>query len=299
MVPSLISYTQDFKDQCKASAASLLIVKNGEVLTEWYSGHHHHKSGALQVTEDSMFNLYSVRKTYVGLATALAMMEGEVTLDTCLSDVIQELPKSELGDTTFRHLATKTGAKYFGGQRMEREEVANLAIKQMTGMNIAELISKRVLEPMGLKHTEWVTVPKERLVCDFQAADGYASVRIESNEGHERNLYASTRDLLSWGLLHVHKGIWNGVRIIPSEVFEMIDQLRAETSDRHRIFGWYYKDRLFYATGAAGCHCVIIPELQAVGVRMLNRYTSKYKEDQIRFNETLYHLLESGQAVNR
>ncbi|MGG3279939.1 hypothetical protein [Paenibacillus solani] len=47
-------------------------------------------------------------------------------------------------------------------------------------------------------------------------------------------------------------------------------------------------DKGFYASGAAGCHCVVIPEFNVVGVRMLNKYTENYSEDQVMFNETFY-----------
>ncbi len=72
-------------------------------------------------------------------------------------------------------------------------------------MNVAQLINKNVLEPMQLNDTKWITVPQENLVCDFTALDGYASVRIESGEGHERNLYTSTQELAFWGYLHLKK----------------------------------------------------------------------------------------------
>lgn len=287
----LVSYMKGLIEEFHASASSLLVVQDGKIVVEKYDGHHHHKSGARKITKDSMFNLYSTRKTYVGLATAIAVVESDLTIDTRISEVVDELPKSELNDITFRNLATKTKAKYFGDSRIEREELACMAIKKITGFNIAELLTSRIFKPMNLLSTEWVTVPKPELVCDFQAGDGYASVRIESNEGHERNLYTNTSDLAGWGLLHLNRGIFARERLIPEEVFQLVDQLRAETQDQHRIFGWYYHDKWYYATGAAGCHCIVIPELNAVGVRMLNRYTSNYAEDQQRFNHLLYDCL--------
>lgn len=144
------------------------------------------------------------------------------------------------------------------------------------------------MNPLNLTHTEWATVPSASLVCDFEAADGYASVRIESDEGHERNLYASARDLAIWGELHLNKGFIHDKRLVPVEVFQLMEQLRADTHNRNRIFGWYFKEKWFYATGAAGCHCVVIPELNAVGVRMLNKYTENYQEDQVLFNDLFY-----------
>lgn len=289
----LISYTEEAKARFGASAASVVIVQDNKIITEWYTGKHHFKNGALVVTTDSMFNLYSLRKTYVGLATAIAVVESKLSIDSKVSDILINMTEYELGNITIRDLATKSGAKYFGSNRIEREKVACDLIKELTGFNIAELITERICKPAELTHTEWVSIPKEKLVCDFQAADGYASVRIESNEGHERNLYSSARDLAQWGNLHLNKGFINSSRLVPATVFTLIEQLRMDTGDKNRIFGWYYQDQCYYASGAAGCHCVIVPEFNAVAVRMLNKYTENYTEDQNSFNKIFYNCLQA------
>ncbi|WP_427050928.1 serine hydrolase domain-containing protein [Paenibacillus sp. TC-CSREp1] len=293
MFKPLISHTQEAVKNYGASAASVIVIQDNQITTEWYSGKHHFKSGALQVNADSMFNLYSVRKTYVGLATAIAVIKSRVSIDTKVADIITDMPESDLNGITIRDLAAKTSVKYFGAARMEREEVASRLIKEMTGSTIAKLITECVFKPLELSNTQWVSAPHSRLVCDFQAADGYASIRIESDEGHERNLYASARDLAYWGNLHLHQGLNHNKRIVPLEVFQLVEQLREDTADRNRIFGWYYQKNGYYATGAAGCHCVIVPELNAVAVRMLNKYTHNYAEDQVSFNETFYKCLQS------
>ncbi|MCE5172525.1 beta-lactamase family protein [Paenibacillus profundus] len=137
----LVSYTEGAKEKFGASAASIVIIQDNKMLTEWYSGTHHFKNGSLVVTHDSMFNLYSLRKTYVGLATAIAVVESELSVDRKVSDVLTNRPEYELGNTTIRDLATKSGAKYFGPNRIEREEVARDLIKELTEFNIAQLIT--------------------------------------------------------------------------------------------------------------------------------------------------------------
>ncbi|MBP1994880.1 serine hydrolase domain-containing protein [Paenibacillus eucommiae] len=289
----LLSYVQHTQQDVGSSAAALIVIQDDKIASEWYNGSHHFKSGAREVSAASLFNLYSARKTYVGLATAIAIVEGNLNIDTPVYAFIDDIPPDELGAITLRHLATKTGAKYFGKNRIEREELAGKVIERITGFNIAELITRKVLQPMQLSETEWVTAPKENLVCDFQAGDGYASVRIESNEGHERNLYTSTRDFGFWGYLHLKKGFINGTQLLPVEVFELFESLKAEEGIEKRILGWYYQQDWYYATGAAGCHCVVVPEFNAVGVRMYNKYTDNYKEDQAVFNSTLLNCLKS------
>ncbi len=79
--------------------------------------------------------------------------------------------------------------------------------------------------------------------------------------------------------------------MLPKEIFELSDHLKAQRPHK-RILGWYYQKDWYYATGAVGCHCVIFPAHDAVGVRMLNNYTKKYKDDQIAFNRTLLNCLK-------
>jgi hypothetical protein len=185
---SLISYTEKMRHELGSSGASVIVIQNDKIVTEWYEGYHHFKKGARNVTTDSQFNVYSTRKTYIGLATAIAIVEGMIDIDTPIYDYIDDIPKEYLGELTIRNLATKKGPKYVGTERVEKEGLLVKIVKDVTGYSIAELISKRVLEPLQLTKTEWATEPKESLVCDFENPDGYASVRIESNEECESYL---------------------------------------------------------------------------------------------------------------
>ncbi|RXZ83780.1 class A beta-lactamase-related serine hydrolase [Paenibacillaceae bacterium] len=294
----LLALTQKTMHEVESSAASLIVIQDDRIVLEWYDGSHHFKKGAKHVDAESMFNIYSTRKTYIGLATAIAVSEGNIPLETPIYKLVNDIPKDELGEISIRDLATKTGAKYFGTHRIEREELTGKIIETITGMNIAQLITKRVLEPLQLNRTEWVAAPKESLVCDFQADGHYASVRIESNEGHERNLYTSSLDLALWGYLHLKSGLINGRQVLPEEVFHLFTYLQSSEDDNKRLLGWYCQEDWYYATGAAGCHCVVLPEYNAVGVRMLNRYTNNYKEDQLAFNNTLLKCLKHSSIAS-
>jgi Beta-lactamase class C and other penicillin binding proteins len=293
----LLESTKKTMREVNSSAASLIVIQNDKIVLEWYDGSHHFKQGARKVDLESMFNIYSTRKTYIGMATAIAVVEADIPLETPVHRFVHDMRKEELGDITFRDLATKTGAKYFGERKIEREELANKAIKTITGMNIAELISSKVLIPLHLNQTDWVTSPYQNLVCDFQADGSYASVRIESNEGHERNLYTSSMDLAIWGYIHLKRGYVNAMRVLPEKVFELYTKLQSEEDSNKRIFGWYHQEQGYYATGAAGCHCVVFPNHNAVAVRMLNKYTDNYKEDQLFFNNTLLHCIKNSLVI--
>lgn len=121
---SLITNVKQTQNRVGSSAAALVIIQGQEIVTEWYDGYHHHKKGAQKVTNRSLFNIYSTRKTYIGLATAIAIIDAGIEIDTLVSDLLEDFPKEYLGGISLRDLSTKTGAKYFGPQQIEREELA-------------------------------------------------------------------------------------------------------------------------------------------------------------------------------
>jgi CubicO group peptidase (beta-lactamase class C family) len=287
----LFAYVHQAKQDFGSSAAALIVTQNDQIVAEWYDGFHHSKRGARPVKSDSQFNIYSTRKTYVCLAMAVAIVEGNISTTRPVYVFIHDMPSDVLGEITIGDLATATGPKFFGTDRIEREGIQEKVIETITGLTIAELITEKILKPLACTQTEWVTAPKENLVCDYASVDGVATVRIESDTGHERNLYTSTRDLAKWGYLHLKKGYINGIRLLPAAVFDLTETLKRQYRDK-RILGWYHHKDWYYATGAAGCHCVVFPAYNAVGVRMLNQYTSKYAEDQMAFNSTLLDCLK-------
>ncbi|WP_409342305.1 serine hydrolase domain-containing protein [Paenibacillus sp. MBLB4367] len=273
----LLTHVEQTRCAVKATAAAVVVIQNDRIVAEWYSGYHHAKTGAKPVTADSQFNVYSIRKTHIALALALAVIEAGLDLDTPIHSYIDDIPVNELEKITIRNVLTKTKPKFFGPEKVEGEGLAATIVKKVTGKTVAQMITEKVLEPLQIKKTEWASVPKEDLVCDFTAGDGYASVRLESNEGHERNLYMSAKDLAYWGYLYLNDGVVNGQCIIPKAVFDLSERLRTAPgyADK-RIMGWYYGEDSFEAFGATGCHVAVIPKYNAVAVRMYNRYADEH-----------------------
>jgi CubicO group peptidase (beta-lactamase class C family) len=96
--------------------------------------------------------------------------------------------------------------------------------------------------------------------------------------------------LATWGYLHLNKGSISETQIISNSLFSLTEELKAQHQSK-RILGWYHQKDWYYATGAAGCHCVVLPQHNAVGIRMFNKYTSDYKDDQVAFNSLLLQCL--------
>jgi CubicO group peptidase (beta-lactamase class C family) len=74
----LNQYVFEIKNLISASAASVLIIQNGIIVNEWYSGYHESTEGGRLVDAESQFNIASIRKTYLGFAISLALYEGRI-----------------------------------------------------------------------------------------------------------------------------------------------------------------------------------------------------------------------------
>jgi len=94
--------------------------------------------------------------------------------------------------------------------------------------------------------TEWASNPHQNLVSDYTTSDNFAMVRLESTDGHEWNLYSSTRDLATWGYVHLKNGVIDGTQLIIEEVFELTEKLKAQFQTK-RILGWYHQADWYYA----------------------------------------------------
>jgi CubicO group peptidase (beta-lactamase class C family) len=321
----ITKYMEVMKEKMHASGAALVIMKNNEVVHEWYSGTHHFESGARRIDSSSQFNVYSTRVTYVGLAAAISVNEGYLNLEDKISDFFIELDKEVLGDTTVRHLITRcTGLKIRnnGVQRIfelgtgiegKRPDLLAEIIKQATGKTVNQILSEKVFNPLGWKSTEWATDGKNTLVCDVHSPESHPSIRLGSNIGNERNLYVNSRELASWGNLHLNKGFLDGKQILPKEVFDLSATIQSpETIDRKLpkfgFFWWIKDDGVSYddnelgadlpegsyqILGASGCACLVIPEYNAVAVRMYNSlYTYENKQfDHIQDIQTFGNLV--------
>lgn len=298
----LTTYTEKIRREMKASGSAVVIMKDSKIVHEWYSGEHHFEPGAKKINYDSRFNVYSVRVTYVGLAIAIAINEGLINLDDKLSDYLMEYNKGILGETTIRHLVTRsTGLKFDKnsvyrafdvGTDIEgkRPEIVAKILQKATGKTVKDILSDRVFKPLNWTNTGWVTEGNNNLVCDVDSSKSFPTLRLGSNRGDERNLYVSARELAYWGDLHLHKGIVEGTSMLPQEIFDLTTSVQSPTSLPPELprfgFLWWMKDGKVSADynelgselpngsyqilGASGCSCTVIPEYNAVAVRMSN-----------------------------
>lgn len=101
---SQLGYTQK---SISSSAAASVVMQNGQIVWEWYSGYHDHQQDARKVDENSQFNIVSGRKTYIAFAVAYALFHGKInSIDDTVDNYISYLSIKRIKGTTIRHLLT-------------------------------------------------------------------------------------------------------------------------------------------------------------------------------------------------
>lgn len=163
-----------------------------------------------------------------------------------------------------------------------------------TGKTVNEVLSNRVFKPLNWKNTGWVTEGNNNLVCDINTSLGYPTLRFGSNVGDERNLYINARELALWGNSHLNKGVMESQQILSKQFFDITTSIQSPNVLPDTIpkfgFNWgikdsktsvdYYElgsdlpDESYQILGASGCSCTVIPEHNAIAVRMYNSLNS-------------------------
>ncbi|REB10974.1 class C beta-lactamase-related serine hydrolase [Sporosarcina sp. BI001-red] len=296
------SYSEKVKNQMHASGSAVVIIKDNKLVHEWYSGTHHFEKGAKKIEDTSRFNVYSVRVTYVGLAVAIAIHEGVLSLDDKVSDHFNEYDVDILGNTTIKHLLTRCTGLIFEKNTVSRvfdletniegkkPDLLAKILYNATGKTVNEVLTNKVIKPLNLINTGWVTEGNDNLVCDINLSTSYPTLRMGSNIGDERNLYISAKELALWGNLHLNKGKHEGKQILPRNIFDLATSVQSPNSIPSHLpkfgFLWWIKgsevsinynelgsdlpDGSYQILGASGCSCTVIPEFNTVAVRMYN-----------------------------
>jgi len=158
------------------------------------------------------------------------------------------------------HLQGEPG-KYFDYRGSDPQLLA-LIIEAVTGKKLSEYASERIWKPIGAEHDALWSLDKkdgtEKASCCFNS---------------------NARDFGRIGQLMLNGGKWSGLQIIPEwyvkeatkPVSELIDKELNHENQRYGYQWWclnYKNFNIFYARGILGQYIFVIPELNAVIVRL-------------------------------
>ncbi|SDW15042.1 serine hydrolase [Paenibacillus sp. CF384] len=289
----LNQYVLDIRNQISASATSVVVIQNDQIVNEYYAGYHDKSPNSRMIDERSQFNVASIRKTYLGFAISLALYEGRIKdINDFVSDYLDDVDESIIAQTTIRHLLTHTHGLQGPMKRLfpsgtdwkYNNAGVNLLIRivqQVFNQTLAEVINERIIEPYGFTETGWRREKNDNLV--------WLGEEYLSDQGGEANLFVSTRELAYWGQIHLSRGMYMGKQILPAALFDQVVSIatpsRLDESLPRNGFFWWVKDKFrplselgnelpngsYQSLGFYGNAVLVIPAYNAVAVRMLNQ----------------------------
>lgn len=308
----LFKYVEDIKYKIKASASAVYVIQENKVIGEWYAGLC--PLSGREIVEDSRFNLYSARKSYIGLAVAILIYDKKIfNVDDEVITYLEGIDGDVCKGITFRHLVTHTH-----GLRFERNEFVKVAspgtiweyndagllllykiIKSVSGKDVNQILKQSVFEPLGFTESGWEIKNNNNLVADTFESLQDPQVRLDDATGFQRNLYVSARELAHWGYIHLNKGNINGKQILPNELFELTTTTHTPTdliNTHQNGFFWFKNENQYFESelgedvpptsyqilGASGCTCLVMPKYNAVAVRMYNKIGNPKGYDYLR-----------------
>ena len=237
--------------------------------------------------EKSPHMLYSLSKRFTSTAIGLAIAEGKLSLDdTVISffpDETPEEPSKNLKsmrirdllamnsghekDTTgrIRSVQDKTWVEAFLSLPVEHKPgthfvynsggtfMLSAILQKVTGQTVLDYLTPRLFEPLGIEGATWEQNPQGINMGGW-------------------GLKIKTEDIAKLGLLYLHKGVWNGQRILTKKWVEAASSRQTSNgsnpnSDWEQGYGyqfWRCRHNIYRGDGAFGQYCIIMPEQDAV-----------------------------------
>lgn len=268
----------DWFEQRAVEGHSIMVVRHGHVVAEgWWTPY----------SADRPTLLYSVTKSFTSIAVGLVISDGLLALDDRVVDVLPDHVPDDVSEQgrriTVHHLLSMTvghgtdslteawerepGDLVNGFLRVPFSEVEGsrfvydnattflLAriVERVSGRDLRELLDERLFRPMGIDHAEW---------------DRVASGKAFGFHG----LHLTTEAVAAFGELLLRGGRWGDQQLVPREWVELATRPHSDIppveDDSARGYGYQFwiSENGFYADGAFGQHCVVIPALDLVVV---------------------------------
>jgi CubicO group peptidase (beta-lactamase class C family) len=272
----------------EADTRAFLVVHEDRLVRERYYG------GS---TRESLQTSFSAAKSFVSTLVGIAIEEGLIgSVDDQLTEYLPELAEQDprFRKITLRHLLTmSSGIRYREGGfprlgddtytyygvdlrdvALDRVRIAGppgiawqynnyhplllgLVLERTTGTSVSDFMAERLWQPLGAEADATWNLDSER--------SGF--------EKMESGLNARAVDYARFGLLFLHKGEWNGRRIVSEDWVRAATGAETSTDPAYyrgyRYFWWMDVERpgRFYAFGKYGQYIYVAPDADAVVIR--------------------------------
>jgi CubicO group peptidase (beta-lactamase class C family) len=252
-----------------------LVIRHGRIVAEWYWR---------DATATTKLHVFSVTKSVAGTAIGLLAGERKLSLNQPAADFIPAWRNDDRKAITIRHLLTMTsGIKledygYFMRQDQLARSIAqplestpgtrweynNLAcntlseiVSKASGMELDAYLAKRLFGPLGI-----------------------ANYSMDKRGGRTlayMGLHITARDLARIGYLYLHKGEWNGKRILSSAWAAEATRASQELTSSYGYLWWVHSKAggaedpadSYEAIGLYGNYLCVFPSQDMIVVRLI------------------------------
>lgn len=298
------------------SGGALIVYHNNQLEVEQYWGTHSKGLNSRPIQPDTKFHIASCRKSYVGFALAYAVSRGFIqSIDDEISLYLPANKQNEiLNGTTIRHLMThshglsdKNGfterdfpaGRNWGYQGINVELVSEI-IRNTMNRTIAEIVTEEVFIPLNFTETNWYNTFDDTFVEVIRKDYDRHWITPQNIDGSKMNMYASTRELAQWGLLHLNNGSINGKQIIDPSIIQLATQMHNPSYENKDLpengFFWFVKGSqanrseigeqvpigAYQILGYTTVTLLVIPSERIVAVRAFNSFGNPTGYDYLR-----------------
>lgn len=270
----LTKFESTVKNQ-NLAVKGMLVYKDDELIARYQPG------------PEERQNQYSVTKSFTSTAVAFGIQEGLFSLDDCVLDHFKEdapeHPSENLKKMKLKHLITmsmgfeepmlmgamrplmkeKDWVKYVLNANVIHEPgtvfqynnagpyLLGILVQRKSGGSLIEYLTPRLFAPLGIEIPQ---CEKDPLGNTFGAG----------------GLVINVTELSRLGLFYLHRGIWNGRRLLPESWFDeastgfIESEGDAEIGHQYGHLLWIMPDGMYRADGKYGQYCIVIPKKNAV-----------------------------------
>ncbi len=278
-------YQKFYSENDYVTAISLLIAKNGKIVSEGYCRD--------KADRDIYHQTQSVTKSITSLVFGVAYDKGYFpNLDTSIAEYFPDYidATNPRKDIIIKHLLTmKSGLDFENSEdseqliNYEENSVAFILQKDLLHTpgtifkyhdGCPQLISAMIAKETGMSMAEFADtfLFKPLDIINYRWDNHKDGVTYGAN-----NLWLTPRDMLKIGQLCANKGTWNGKQIVSEDWLNISTQIYA-TPTLIGPYGYYWwirpDNNAFSASGVGGQYIYIIPEKALVLVFTAEPYAS-------------------------
>ncbi len=289
---------------------SFLIVKNGYlVVEEYYNGY----------DQNSLHNIYSCTKSVMSALIGIAIDKKHIkSVHEKVLDFFPDYEFKNVNDRkkeiTLEHLLTMTAGLKFDELYIPYTDFENPFIQMINADDwIKFVLDKPMVYDPGTVFN-YSSGNSHVLSAILQRATGTTSLDYAVNhlfsplgisaddiewETDPQGVYVGgswlsmrSRDMAKFGLLYLHKGIWNGRRIVPEEwVIKSTEPLVTLDYDVDYGYHWWVGDTMVYAQGYMGQFIYLLEDVDMVVV-----FTADVPESDVdeMFNEIIMYIIDAA-----